>query len=189
MLKKFEWDLSAKIFLKQKFLMGDRPDLYAENQEFGIEVTSAKNTFQKDDAYWFRHGTMRWKQLIISSRDFLGEFSICPVYTGMNPCQSERLWAFFSSAPYARGWTKLAMILEWRLCICPVYTGISSQPKDTPQYGAAQSNIHDTRHEKYGTRTSIFGAGWLHPRAQQRPFCVFYQKVLSAKIHSQPGPY
>ncbi len=28
---------------------------------------------------------MRWKQLIISSRDFLGEFSICPVYTGMNP--------------------------------------------------------------------------------------------------------
>lgn len=34
--------ICEKIF-ETKILNGDRPDLYAENQEFGIEVTSAKN--------------------------------------------------------------------------------------------------------------------------------------------------
>ena len=33
--------ICEKIF-ETKILNGDRPDLYAENQEFGIEVTSAK---------------------------------------------------------------------------------------------------------------------------------------------------
>ena len=123
---------------------------FTEKHQKWSKSVIRKNTFRKDDTYWFCHGMLRREQSPFSHRNLLGEFSICPEYTGMDlsarsytmlPCHLPRVcgdesnkkeWSdeYDGSASHTRGWTYEKSYSFCGGSVCPICTGMNPTRDD-----------------------------------------------------------